>query len=123
MSSDIRGNCLGSSRDRVDVQYCRRWRTGVKGLLSVDMNKIGYPCIFSRTTDEAVENLLRLIVGRQCGFDEGARAWCDELKIWLEDGKDLTPLNASGANYDGAQWRDILERVVRGLDAIATSSP
>ncbi|HLJ56590.1 MAG TPA: hypothetical protein VKT77_16245 [Chthonomonadaceae bacterium] len=81
------------------------------------MDKIGYVCIYSRTPEEAAQNVLRLIVGGQCGFDEGAEAWRAEIHEWLEGGADLRPLNNCGASLTVAQWRAALERVVAGLDA------
>ncbi len=37
--------------------------------------KLSYPCIFSRSPNEAADNLFRLVSGQICGFDEGCETW------------------------------------------------
>lgn len=79
-------------------------------------NKLGYPCIFFQSTEEAVNNLLDLILENRCGFDEGAALWRKTLKEWLKGNYDLLELNDCGASFSEGQWRNILEGVVRGLE-------
>jgi hypothetical protein len=79
-------------------------------------NKIGYACIFSRSAEEAVTNMLRLIIGKQCGFDEGASAWRAVLHEVLEGQDDLLELNYCGAAFTVDQWRAILKEVIDGLE-------
>jgi hypothetical protein len=79
-------------------------------------NKIGYPCIFSRSTEDAVANLLRLITGTQCGFDEGPSAWRAVLQEALDGQHDLLELNYCGGAFTADQWQVILKGVVDGLE-------
>jgi hypothetical protein len=79
-------------------------------------DKLGYPCIFCKSTDEAVNNLLRLILENQCGFDEGAAVWRTTLKEWLDGNYNLLELNYSGASFSEEQWKNILEGVIKGLE-------
>jgi hypothetical protein len=79
-------------------------------------NKIGYPCIFSKSTAEAIDNLLRQIIKKQCGFDEGAAVWRTTLKEWLEGDYDLLDLNYCGAAFSEEQWKNILAGIVKGLE-------
>ena len=78
-------------------------------------NKIGYPCIFSQSTEEAISSLLRLILNKECGFNEGATQWSKELSRWLDRKFDLSELNHCGASFSAEQWRDILTKVIDGL--------
>ena len=79
-------------------------------------NKLGYPSIFCKTTREAVENLLRLIVGKQCGFDEGTAEWRASIAEWLDGDYALLELNYCGASFSEDQWREILQGVINGLE-------
>jgi hypothetical protein len=79
-------------------------------------NSIGYPCIFSRTTDEAADNLVRLITRQECGYVEGTAQWIAALRLWLEPGVDLLRLNFCGARFSADQWRTILTRVLLALE-------
>ena len=79
-------------------------------------NKIGYPCLYSESPEDATSNLLRLILHKQCGFDEGASEWSHQLKKWLDSNFDLSELNYCGAAFRPEQWREILVGVLRGLE-------
>lgn len=81
-------------------------------------NKLGYPCIFCKSTEEAIDNLLRLIIGKQPGFDEGAAEWRITLREWIEGDFDLLDLNYCGASFSEEEWRTILAGVVKGLEKI-----
>jgi hypothetical protein len=81
-------------------------------------NKFGYPCIFCKSTEEAVGNLLRLIMGKQPGFDQGAAVWRATLKEWLEGNYPLLDLNYCGASFSEEQWKAILQGVVKGLERL-----
>ncbi len=85
--------------------------------VSETQNRIGYPCIFSRTPDDAAENLVRLISRQECGYVEGSTEWIAALRLWLEPNVDLLPLNYCGARFSAEQWRTILEKVVQGLES------
>ena len=78
-------------------------------------NKIGYPCIFSRSPEKAAENLLRLILNRQCGFDEGQDVWRKLLQEGLDGDHDLLELNFCGAAFDASEWRAVFRLVIDGL--------
>jgi hypothetical protein len=79
--------------------------------------KIGYPCIFSTSVEDAASNLLRLITKKQCGYDEGAEWWVSHLSEWLDNPHGLLSLNCCGAKFTENQWRSILHRVIDGLKA------
>jgi hypothetical protein len=79
-------------------------------------NTIGYPCIFSRSTEDAVRNLLQLITGRQCGFNEGPSAWHAVLQEVLDGQHDLLELNFCGGAFTADQWQAILKAVIDGLE-------
>lgn len=79
--------------------------------------KIGYPCIFDRSTEDSINNLLRLILNRECGFDEGAAAWRSTLQEGLDGPYDLLELNFCGASHSADQWRTILKGVIAGLQS------
>lgn len=85
--------------------------------VSETQNRIGYPCIFSRTPDDAADNLVRLISRQECGYVEGAAAWVATLWLWLEPDVDLLRLNFCGATFCAQQWRVILEKVVQALES------
>lgn len=79
-------------------------------------NKVGYSSIFCESPEEAANQLLRLIVNKECGYDEGASEWHTTLKEWLDGNYDLSELNHCGACFSREQWRDILGNVVVGLE-------
>lgn len=80
-------------------------------------NSIGYPCIFSRTPEDAAQNLVRLISRQECGYVEGTAVWIAALRLWLEPNVDLLQLNYCGASFSSQQWRTILEMVIRALES------
>jgi hypothetical protein len=81
-------------------------------------NKIGYPCIFSKSTEDAAENLLRLIVNKQCGYVEGVLEWTQVCNEWLMGKYDLAELNFCGASFTETEWKNILGLVIRGLNMV-----
>lgn len=74
-------------------------------------SKIAYVCIFTKSVDNAAENLIRLIANRECGFDEGTTAWCDVLADYLQVPDTLCELNRFGASFTTAQWSRVLQQV------------
>ena len=80
-------------------------------------NSIGYPCIFSRTPEEAAYNLAHLITHQDCGYVEGTTQWIAALRLWLEPNVDLLQLNFCGASFNAQQWRTILEQVLEALES------
>lgn len=79
-----------------------------------EKSKIGYPCVFSESPDDAVGNLLRLILKQECGYDEGAAYWAATITDWLESDCDLSKLS-DGTAFSSEQWRHILMRVAQAL--------
>jgi len=77
--------------------------------------KVAYVCIFAKAVDEASENLVRLIMAGQSGFDEGPAAWRAVVADYLEPTEDLSQLNRFGASFTPEQWRQVLEQVQRRL--------
>ncbi len=82
----------------------------------MNQNKIGYPCIFCKSPEEAIGNLLRLIVNKQGGYEEGAAVWRAGLREWLDGNHDMNALNGCGASFREEEWRAILQGVIAGLD-------
>ena len=77
---------------------------------------LGYPCIFTRTLDEAAASLLRAITAESGGISGGASVWLERIEGWLSDGEQtLDELNFSGARFIEAEWREILGSVAAGL--------
>jgi hypothetical protein len=73
--------------------------------------KIAYACAFARSMEEASQNLVRLIVNGQCGFDEGSAAWQATVSEYLASPDELLELNRFGATFTAGQWRVVLEYV------------
>jgi hypothetical protein len=48
------------------------------------MRRISYPIQFCKSEAEAVANLERLIMGRQCGLDEGRQFYVTRLSCILD---------------------------------------
>jgi hypothetical protein len=76
--------------------------------------KVAYASIFQSTVDAAAANLVRLIRGRECGFDEGTAAWRRAIQDYLHSER-LAELNTLGASFSVADWRRILETVLEAL--------
>jgi hypothetical protein len=91
----------------------RGYNDVLKGLPNLQVNlealahKVGYVCIFSRTTDDAIANLHRLITTGDCGFDEGTEFWRKALED-ISAGY-VNSLNWAGAKFSESEWRVILE--------------
>lgn len=73
--------------------------------------RLAYACIFSRTTEEASDNLVRLIAGSEGGFDEGATSWRATVADHLRSPEAMADLAHIGANFTLAQWQRILEQL------------
>jgi hypothetical protein len=78
-------------------------------------NHVAYCCIFSKTTGEAADNLLRLITTGHCGFHQGAAAWLEFATTSQRYPDELSSLNRFGASFTTTQWQEILERIANGL--------
>jgi hypothetical protein len=76
----------------------------------------GYPCIFSKSPEDAAENLLRLIINKECRYVEGIFEWTKACDEWLTGRYDFAELNFCGASFCEMQWRNILELVIAGLE-------
>ncbi len=79
--------------------------------------KISYVCIFTKTIEEASENLVRLITSGDSGFDEGISAWRDVLSDFLQASDGLDKLNQFGATFTAAQWNLVLQQVQAALSS------
>lgn len=85
--------------------------------------KIAYASIFAQTVEEAAENLARLIAKRECGFDEGAKAWLAVLEDYVNAPDDLGQLNRFGSTFTVPQWCVILRQVRSVLLTSSEPSP
>jgi hypothetical protein len=55
------------------------------------MMRICYPIQFCKSESEAVANLERLIIGKQCGMDEGVQFYVSHLSSILDQAPDSFP--------------------------------
>ena len=55
--------------------------------------RLSYTCIFSKSVDEAVANLSRILLAGDNGFDEGSSFWAQLIDDILSDGCDQEELN------------------------------
>lgn len=77
---------------------------------------LGYPCIFTRSIDEATASLIRVLTEEGGGFSEGPAVWLGRIEGWLIDVEQpLAGLNFGGAEFNDAEWRIILSRVAMSL--------
>jgi hypothetical protein len=76
---------------------------------------LGYPSIFSKSSEDAASNLFRLIVNQECGYDEGAHYWHKTVSDLLDGEHDLLELNACGAKLTADQWRRALQLLYTDL--------
>lgn len=74
---------------------------------------LGYPCIFTRTVDEASASIIRAITADL--LSDGPDVWLKRIEEWLDHHEPLTELNWSGAEFSEAEWRTILAEVVAAL--------
>lgn len=78
--------------------------------------KLGYPCGFARSVDEATASLIRVLTEEGSGFTEGPAVWLGRIEGWLGDaGQPLAGLNFGGAEFNDSEWRIILSRVAVAL--------
>lgn len=91
---------------------------GVKGMAAMTdyrQRKLGYPCIFAETIDEASANLIRVLILGDCDFSEGSAYWLACIQTWLGSNQPLTGLNFSGAPFNDTEWHLILGKVAEAL--------
>lgn len=82
----------------------------------IGVDGIAYASIFAASVDEAAVNLIRLMIGGECGFEGGALTWRGAIAELLLKSSDLSELNRFGARFTGEEWRWILETVVARLE-------
>jgi hypothetical protein len=70
--------------------------------------KLGYPCTFCKSPEDAAQNLWRLIMDRECGFCEGPAVWLDIVAEMLAEGFDRRSLNHPGCSFSDDWWRRTL---------------
>ena len=77
---------------------------------------LGYPCIFTRTVDEAAASILRAITAESGRISGGALVWLKRIEEWLNGSEQsVSELNFSGARFTDSEWREILRYVADGL--------
>jgi len=77
-------------------------------------SKIAYACIYSTSIEQAADNLIRLIVSGDSGFNEGPAEWRSVLSGLLTE-EDLSLLSKFGAPFDHGQWVRLLQLILDGL--------
>ena len=73
--------------------------------------RLSYTCIFSKSVDEAVANLSRILLAGDNGFDEGSSFWAQLIDDILSDGCDQEELNFHGTSFSKEWWVDTLSQV------------
>ena len=77
---------------------------------------LGYPCIFTRTVDEAAAVLVRVITDDGGALAGSAEVWLERIEGWLRDEEQsLAGLNFAGAEFTDQEWRNILDKVADGV--------
>ena len=85
------------------------------------MMRISYPIQFCRSQSEAVANLERLIVGRQCGLDEGVAFYISRLSSLLDREPDSLPkIPLDDFPFERSQMKTLLSDL---RDVLSRSSP
>jgi hypothetical protein len=85
------------------------------------MMRISYPIQFCQSQSEAVANLERLIVGRQCGLDEGVEFYLSRLSSLLDREPDSFPkIPLDDFPFERSQMKTLLSDL---RDALSRSSP
>ena len=82
-------------------------------------SKIAYPCIFCISAEAAINNLFRLIISKECGFDEGADFWLLALKSILVEEFELLEFNKFGATFNENEWREILNGIINRINSFS----
>jgi len=71
--------------------------------------RIAYPIQFCKLESEAVANLERLIVGRQCGLDEGVQFYVSHLsRILSRDRGSFPEIPLSDFPFGESQMRTLM---------------
>lgn len=73
---------------------------------------VGYPCIFSKTPEDAAENLVRLITNGQLDSLQAPNFWILNFQTILDGNYDLSEFNKFGAAFSETEWRKILLKVI-----------
>lgn len=76
---------------------------------------VGYPCTFSKTPEDAAENLVRLIVNKQLDSSQEPEFWLANLQGILDENYNLLEFNKFGADFSESEWRKILLEVISKL--------
>ena len=76
------------------------------------MMKIAYPIQFCKSEAEAVANLERLIVAKQCGLDEGVQFYVSQITSILEREPDAFPeIPLSDFPFSKSQMKALLSEL------------
>ena len=65
---------------------------------------LGYPCIFSKSPEDAAESLFWHISERRAGFNEGCAEWLSIIAEMLQDNFDKQLLNSPGTSFSDEWW-------------------
>jgi hypothetical protein len=75
---------------------------------------VGYSCVFQTTPEGAIQHILKLI-SQKVGFEKDREFYRTKLAEML-DTYPLEQMSRFGAIFTEAQWRCILESVLRTLE-------
>ena len=79
------------------------------------LRKLTYTCIFSKSQEEASENMYRLISEKKCGFNEGSGKWIAILERVLSKTLNLKELNFHSTEHDESWWNGSLMGLLEKL--------
>ena len=105
-------------RSKNSRQFSTRAASGVmcsKHEVYAQANKLTYPCLFAKTVDDAAENLTRIILNGDNGFDEGVDFWRGQVLGILDDECLPEFLNVLGTERDQDWWIKMFTQVWSNL--------
>jgi len=88
--------------------------------MNTQIVKLSYPCIFSKSPEEAAQNLYRLISRKECGFDEGCDVWKTVIETMLENRLDIQSLNYHRTDFSEEWWTTALDKLLAKISTPAT---
>ena len=79
------------------------------------IRRLTYTCIYSKSTQDAAQNMFNLISNKECGFEEGKEHWKNEVEILLSKKLNLQELNFHSTSYSNEWWSNAFEMLLNNL--------
>ena len=79
------------------------------------IRRLTYTCIYSKSPQDAAQNMFDLISNKKCGFEEGKELWQSEINVLLSNKLNLNELNFHSTSFSYDWWSNAFKELYKKL--------